>query len=191
MNFDFLEVHMQEIYVTATGDVKRVKDRPSPPKEAPSTITSPIYRNIAETLNKTTFELYVRESYQPVVHYKYIENPWCKPIHIPDKCELGNMCYARYPLTYIIDMLVIGEEFRWKNSSDIPKAAIFLRSYLAAFEKMDLSGAPEQKAFVDKVALALDKFEQRVKEQKERTEKTPPKKLTLIDRLKALGTFGI
>lgn len=191
MNFDFLEVHMEEIYVTATGAVKRPKNKPRPGKEAISTITAPIYRNAADTLNKTTFELYVRESYQPVVHYKYIENPWCRPIHLPDKCELGNMCYARYPLTYIIDMLVVGEEFRWKNSSDIPKAAVFLKAYLAQFEKMDLSGAPEQKAFVDKVALALDKFEQRVREQKARTEVTPKKRSTLIERLKALGTFGI
>lgn len=159
-------------------------------KEATSTINSPIYRNAAETLNKTTFELYVRESYQPVVHYKYIENPWCRPIHLPANGELGNLCYVRYPLTYIVDMLCIGEEFRWKNSSDISKAVGFLKAYMDQFKGIDLSRNPEQQMFMDKVKTALDKFETRVKEQKARTEKPKPKTMSIVDRIKLLR-FGM
>ena len=178
------------VYITPKGSIVR-PDKPRPIREDAVTINSTIYRDPAETLNKTTFEIFVREAYQPVVHAVYIEKPWCRPIHMPDKCELGNFCYARYPLTYIIDMLVVGEEFRWKNSSDIPKAAMFLRAYLNSFKGVKLDKNPEQQSFVDKVALALDKFDQRVKEQKERTEVPEKKRMTIIDRIKALGTFGI
>lgn len=152
-----------------------------------STIKSPIYRDISETLNKTLFELYVPESYQPVVHGYYLDHPDIPPIHTPEPFESGNMCFTRLPLINIIDMLVTGQEFRWAHSTDIRKAADFLRMYIKQFERVDVSKDAAQKAFLEKAKHAEKKFRGYADERDSMTKKRPKKRLSLIERLKLLG----
>ena len=153
------------------------------------TITSPIYRDCAETINKTCFDIYVKESYTPVVHGVYLDHPELPPVNAPMDCEIDNICYARLPLKNIIDMLATGQEFRWKYGSDIAKAEGILKTYLGQFEGINLDIHPEAKAFYEKVKLAHDKFHARHVEQVKRT--APKKRLSIAERIRALGVMAV
>ena len=151
-------------------------------QEPISTIQGTIYRDVAKTINETWFELYVRESYIPTLHYKYIENPKLRPINIPDDIESDNWCYARFTTSVIIDMLCNGHEFAFKYSTDVPKVAGFMKAYIDQCSEIDLTGNPEAKAFLEKVKYAYSVFDIRSKEQKARGTKKEKKKLS-IDQL--------
>ncbi len=152
-----------------------------------ATIKSPIYRDIAETLNKTLFELYVPESYQPVVHGYYLAHPEIPPIHTPSEFESHNLCFTRLPLINIIDMISTGQEFRWKHSTDIRKASDFLKMYIKQFEKVDVSKDAEQKAFLERAKHAERVLRGYADERDSMTKKREKKRLSLIERIKLLG----
>lgn len=152
-----------------------------------STINSVIYRDIAETLNKTYFDVYIRESYQPVVHGYYLDHPEITPVNAPADFEMDNWCSARYPLTYIVNMLVNGHEFAWKYPSDSAKAEAFLKAYIDQFEGTNLSRDPEQKAFLSNVKTAYHAFHDHYMERKQRLDPPKPKKLSIADRIAMLG----
>ena len=152
------------------------------PEEPISTIGGTIYRDISKTINDTYFEVYCHESYVPVLHYKYVENPNLQPINIPDPMESENWCYARFSTAIIVDMLCGGHEFAFKYSTDVPKVAGFMKVYIDQCSAVDLSANPEAKAFLEKVKYAYSVFDQRSKEQRARGSKKT-NKVKSIDQL--------
>lgn len=152
------------------------------------TLNTFIYRDVAETINKTLFEVYVKESYMPVVHGVYLDNPSITPINAPDPFDMDNMCYSRLPLKNLIDMLATGQEFWWKYGDDVAKAEGILKTYVDQFDGINLDRDPDAKAFLEKVKLAYSNFHQKHKEQIRRT--APPKRLSIVDRIRAMGSMS-
>jgi len=152
-------------------------------EEPISTITSPIYRDAAKTINETSFEIYVRGDYIPVLHYSYIRNPNLRPINMPDEFEERNFSLGRYTLSTIIDMLVGGYEFRFKYYADVEKAACFLKSYIDQCNAFEVANNPEAKAFLEKAKFAYETFNGRVTERREMTTAKGVKTLRSIDEI--------
>ena len=132
-----------------------------------STISSPIYRDIARTINETKFDLFIRGSYIPVLHYRYIQDPSIRPINMPDPMEEENWNKASYSLSTIIDMFVGGHEFSFRNSGDLEKAAGFLKAYIDQFTDLDVSGNPELKSFLANAKTTYDAFNERITRRKD------------------------
>ena len=158
-----------------------------PTKEPINTVKSVIYRDIARTLNETWFEVYCRESYVPVLHYRYVEDPSIRPINLPDDLESDNWCYARFTTSVIIDMLCGGHEFAFKYATDVPKVAGFMKAYIDQFSVVDLTANPEAKAFLEKVKYAYSVFDIKSKEQKARGSKKEKKKLSIDELVKYMS----
>lgn len=159
-------------------------------------INSPIYRDIAETLNKTLFDVYVPESYTPVVHWLFLEHPEIPMIGHEHASQGGadiesdNLCISKLPLSYIVDMLVTGQKFQWKYPSDIQKADMFIVTYLNQFKGVDLSKDPQLKQLVEKFQTAHEKFHERTLEQEAR-KPVEQKRLSVADLIRALGPAGL
>ncbi len=157
-----------------------------PQREPAATIRTPIYRDVAMTLNKTCIDVYVTEKYTPVVHYVYLEKPWVTPINAASDFEVDNWCKSRLPIINLIEMLVTNQQFAFVNSSDVGKVAGFIQCYIKQFEGINLDKDPQQKAFLENCKLAYTKFHDRFILRKIQFEKPKEKKLSLVDRLAML-----
>lgn len=134
-----------------------------------STITSPIYRDAARTINETSFEVYVKGGYMPIVHYAYLRNPNIRPINAPDDVESENFSLGRYTLVSIIDMLISGIEFQFRYFSDVEKAAGFLKAYIDQCNAFEVANNPDAKAFLERAKFAYETFRDRVQGKKDAT----------------------
>jgi hypothetical protein len=151
------------------------------------TMSAPIYRSLEETLNKTTFELYVRESYHPVIHGYYLQHPEVAMINAVVNEEENNICYTRLPIINIIDLLVNGHYFAWKNPEDVTKVRTFLKAYVDQFKgvKFDKENK-DMESFLSDCKFALDQLDMKIRDQKERVP-TPKKRRTIKELLGILG----
>lgn len=152
-----------------------------------STMSSPIYRSLVDTLNKTQFELYVRESYHPVIHGYYLQHPEIPMVNAVSPEEENNICYTRLPIINIVDILVTGQYLAFKNPEDADKVRVLLKAYVDQFKnhKFDKENK-DMEAFINDCRYALDQINLKVQDQKERVP-APKQKRTLRDYLKILG----
>lgn len=153
--------------------------------------SSPIYRTLDETLNKTTFEMYVRESYRPVVHQYYIDHPNVPMLNAVSAMEENNLCYTRLPIINIIDLIVNGHEFAFKFSDDVPKVIAFLDAYIKQYNDIKAQSGgirvdKDMQAFIEDAKFALKKLKSKNKDIEDRKPR-PKVRLTLMQRLKLFG----
>ena len=153
--------------------------------------SSPIYRTLDETLNNTLFEMYVRESYRPVVHQYYIDHPNVAMLNAVSPMEENNLCYTRLPIINVIDLIVNGHEFAFKFGDDVPKVVAFLEAYIKQYEsvKTQMGGLKVDKdmqAFIEDAKFALKKLKSKNRDIEDRKPR-PKTKLTLVQRLKLFG----
>lgn len=150
-----------------------------------STIRSPIYSDITRTMNETLFDVYIKESYMPIVHGVYLANPNIPPIHMPDPFEGDNFCRARLPIKNIVEMTVLGHEYAFVYPKDAIKVKGIIDSYLNMFEGIVLNNDPEQKAFIDnckETSKVLGSKRRNI----ENRERQPVRRLSLAERLAML-----
>ena len=150
-----------------------------------STVRSPIYRDITETMNKTLFDVFIKESYMPIVHGVYLANPNITPIHMPDPFEEDNFCRARLPIKNIVEMTVLGHEFAFAFARDAIKVKGIIDCYVAQFEGINLNNDPEQKAFIEnckETSKVLGSKRRNI----ENREHHPQRKLSIAERLAML-----
>ena len=154
-----------------------------------SRYSSPVYRSLDDTINKTTFELYVRESYRPVIHGYYLEHPEIPMLNQVSPMEENNVCYTRLPIINIVDLVVNGHEFSFKHGKeDIPKVINYLEAYIKQYEAVN-NGTNMDKditAFVNDAKHTVKVLSRKNKDIGDRSPK-PKKKLSLIDKLKLFG----
>lgn len=157
-----------------------------PTKLAPVLMNNVIYPDMADNLSKVRFEVRVKESYVPHVHYAFLRDDAAPPIRAITDENMNDICVARYPLTYIIDALVGGHWLEFEHLADMDVAKSWLTQYLKEYEGHDLSKHPERAAFNKNAERALAMISSNVREMEAYQNIKHDRKLDIVDLMNLL-----
>lgn len=152
------------------------------------------YADVVKSINTTQFEVYVRNSYTPVIHPFYIDHPDVPMIgHENPNMEItdDDMCFSKLPVNYIVDMLVNGEPFSFVHTKDVAKMEAIIKSYVAQCDEAKDQLKPEMKPLVEKYRKAYGMLHEHTLDRERRQSAHQPKKLSIADILRALGPHAL
>lgn len=149
-----------------------------------------IYRDLAETMNKSRFEVRVPDNYEPVLPGYYRRHPERNPFYY----GITEDCYATMTISGIVDMCVNGVAFTIINRSDVPLISEILEKYIKAIEgSVDtLANTHPHKVFLNNCRQTLGTLrEPASKAEKEENAESKVKKptdiLSVLQRMSDLG----
>lgn len=155
-------------------------------KLPPVLMNNVIYPDMADNLSKVKFEVRVKESYVPHVHYSLMRENAAPPIRSIGDLNTNDVCVARYPLTYIIDALVGGHWLEFEHVEDMTVARDWIAQYLKEYEGHDLSKYPDRAAFNKNAERALTMISGKVREMDAYNATKNSRKLDIVDLMNLL-----
>ena len=154
-----------------------------PPKPSSHPV---IYADMSKNLSEVKFDVYVKESYVPVVHYSYLGEGAPPPVRAVDDVNCNDVCVSKLPITFIVDALVNGEWISFKNIADIKVVIDWIDRYLASFESMDLTAHPDVIGFNNNAKRARDILAENQRHYEDYQETRRPRKISIQDILAGL-----
>lgn len=155
-------------------------------KLPPVLLSNTVYPDMADNLSKVRFEVRVKESYVPHVHYSLLKEGAAPPIRTIDDENMNDVCIARYPLTYIIDALVGGYWLEFEHIEDMPVAKDWITQYIQSYEGQDLTKYPDRKAFLKNAERALAMISGNVREMEAYQDLKNDRKLDVVELMSLL-----
>ena len=149
-----------------------------------------IYKDIADTMNKSMFEVRVPDSYEPVLPGYYRKYPERNPIYY----GITEDCYATMTISGIIDMCVNKVTFTIVNRSDVPLICEIILTYINAIRGTidPLPDTHPHKVFLNNCRYTLsvlrESKDKAVKEEEAESKLKKPK--DLISVLQEMNKYG-
>jgi len=149
-----------------------------------------IYRDLADTMNKSKFEVRVPDNYEPVLPGYYRKYPERNPIYY----GITEDCYATMTISGIVDMCVNNVTFTIVNRADVPLISEILEAYIKAIAvSVDaLESSHPHKVFLNNCRLTLNTLRDSTnraerEEEAESKVRKPKDLLSVLQRMNELG----
>lgn len=159
-----------------------------------------VYPDMADNLTKIKFDVLVRESYVPVVHYAFLRDrvdekgrnlgppPAIRPIIDEEASKRtglpmtsNDLCKSRLSISYIIDALVNGHYVEFCHLEDMPIVKQWIQLYLDEYKGVDLTKFPDRVAFLKNAQEALNILNGNLKRMDDWDAEKHPQKLKITD----------